>query len=128
MTIPEAAQLILQAGALAKGGEVFILDMGKPVKIIDLATDMITLSGLRLHEDIEIKVTGIRPGEKLFEELLTDAEGTTATKHEKVFIAAADERFDGEWNEAVMQLEKLKNQEEVRQMLKKLVPTYSGIR
>jgi len=87
MTIPEATQLVLQAGALANGGEVFVLDMGKPVKILDMAYDLIELSGLEPGRDIEIKFTGLRPGEKLFEELLTAEEGTTSTKHEKIFVA-----------------------------------------
>jgi FlaA1/EpsC-like NDP-sugar epimerase len=87
MTIPEAVQLVIQAGAIAKGGEVFILDMGKPVKIEDLARDMIKLSGLEPDKDIKIKFTGIRPGEKLFEELLTAEEGSSATKHKRIFTA-----------------------------------------
>ncbi|MFA6809394.1 MAG: polysaccharide biosynthesis protein, partial [Eubacteriales bacterium] len=87
MTIPEASQLVIQAGAMASGGEIFILDMGTPVKIIDLAKDLIRLSGLQLDKDIKIKVSGIRPGEKLYEELLTDEEGTTATKHRRIFVA-----------------------------------------
>ena len=88
MTIPEAVQLVIQAGALARGGEIFLLDMGEPVKIIDLARDLIRLSGLKPDEDIKIKVMGIRPGEKLFEELLTKEEaGTGATAHERIFIA-----------------------------------------
>uniref|UniRef100_UPI002603FFDA polysaccharide biosynthesis protein n=1 Tax=Clostridium sp. TaxID=1506 RepID=UPI002603FFDA len=86
MTIPEAAQLVLQSGAFAKGGEIFILDMGKPVKIYDLASDLIRLSGLKLGEDIEIKVTGLRPGEKLYEELLMSEEGIKETKHKSIFI------------------------------------------
>ena len=86
MTIPEASQLVMQAGAMGEGGEIFILDMGEPVKIVDLARDLITLSGLRPDEDIEIKFAGVRPGEKLFEELSTDAEHADKTKHPKVFI------------------------------------------
>jgi FlaA1/EpsC-like NDP-sugar epimerase len=86
MTIPEASQLVMQAGAMGEGGEIFILDMGDPVKIVDLANDLITLSGLRPNEDIEIKFTGVRPGEKLFEELSTDAEHADKTRHPKVFI------------------------------------------
>jgi FlaA1/EpsC-like NDP-sugar epimerase len=86
MTIPEASQLVLQAGAMGSGGEIFILDMGEPVKIVDLARDLITLSGLRPNEDIEIRFSGVRPGEKLFEELSTDAEHADKTKHPKVYI------------------------------------------
>jgi FlaA1/EpsC-like NDP-sugar epimerase len=86
MTIPEAAQLVLQAGALGEGGEIFILDMGQPVKVVDLARDMIHLSGLTPGEDIEIVFTGIRPGEKLFEELGTSADQVDRTRHEKVFV------------------------------------------
>lgn len=86
MTIPEASQLVLQAGAMGDGGEVFILDMGEPVRIVDLARDLITLSGLRPDEDIEIRFSGVRPGEKLFEELSTDSEHADKTKHPKVFI------------------------------------------
>ena len=86
MTIPEAAQLVLQAGAMGEGGEIFILDMGKPVKIVDLATDLIRLSGLVPHEEIRIEFTGCRPGEKLFEELSTGSESADKTKHPKIFI------------------------------------------
>jgi FlaA1/EpsC-like NDP-sugar epimerase len=86
MTIPEACQLILQAGAMGGGGEIFVLDMGEPVKIVDLARDLIKLSGLVPGEDIEIKFTGIRPGEKLFEELSTTDERADKTKHPKIFV------------------------------------------
>ena len=87
MTIPEAVQLVMQAGAMAKGGEIFILDMGKPVKILDLAEDLIRLSGYEPYTEIPIKIIGLRPGEKLFEELLLDEEGILATKHDKIFVA-----------------------------------------
>ncbi|SHI24190.1 polysaccharide biosynthesis protein [Desulfosporosinus lacus] len=87
MTIPEAAQLVIQAGAMARGGEVFILDMGKPVKIVDLARDLIRLSGFEVDVDIKIEYTGIRPGEKLYEELLTAEEGAASTKHQRIFVA-----------------------------------------
>ena len=86
MLIPEAVQLIMQAGALGSGGEIFVLDMGKPVKILDLAHDLIKFSGLRLGQDIEIKFIGLRPGEKLYEELLTAEEGLTKTSYEKIFV------------------------------------------
>ena len=91
MTIPEAAQLVIQAGSLGGGGEVFLLDMGEPVKILDLARDLIQLSGLTPGEDIEIKFTGLRPGEKLYEELLNDQENNTATEHERIFISNIQE-------------------------------------
>lgn len=87
MTIPEAVQLILQAGALAKKGEIFVLDMGDPVRIMDLASTLIRLSGFQPYVDIDIKVTGMRPGEKLFEELLTAEEGVNATTHQRIYVA-----------------------------------------
>jgi FlaA1/EpsC-like NDP-sugar epimerase len=87
MTIPEAVQLVLQAGAIGKGGEVFVLDMGEPVKIVDLATDLIRLSGLEVGTDIELRFTGTRPGEKLYEELFFDSENALATDHPKVLRA-----------------------------------------
>ena len=87
MTIPEACQLVLEAGALGKGGEIFIFDMGQSVKIVDLAKKMIKLSGLTLGKDIQINFTGLRPGEKLYEELLNDKENTLPTHHEKIMIA-----------------------------------------
>lgn len=87
MTIPEAVQLILQAGALASSGEIYVLDMGEPVSIMELATTLIRLSGLQPYSDIDIKVTGMRPGEKLYEELLTDEEGVNATTHARIFVA-----------------------------------------
>ncbi len=86
MTIPEASQLVLQAGAMGEGGEIFILDMGQPVRILDLAVDMIRISGLRPYEDIDVVFTGVRPGEKLFEELETVGENIAKTRHPKVFI------------------------------------------
>lgn len=86
MLIPEAAQLVLQAGAYAKGGEIFVLDMGKPVKIYDLTRELIKLSGFEPDKDIKIKISGLRPGEKLYEELLMNEEGLRETGHEKIFI------------------------------------------
>ena len=86
MTIPEAAQLVLQAGAMGEGGEIFVLDMGEPVRIFDMAKDMIGLFGLKPFDDIDIVFTGVRPGEKLFEELETEGENITKTKHPKIFI------------------------------------------
>ncbi len=87
MTIPEAVQLVLQAGALGRGGEVFVLDMGEPVKVVDLATDLIRLSGLEPGHDIKIQFTGIRPGEKLYEEMFFSAENVLPTGHPKVLRA-----------------------------------------
>jgi FlaA1/EpsC-like NDP-sugar epimerase len=87
MTIPEAAQLVLQAGASAANGRVYVLDMGAPVRIVELAHDLILLAGLDPERDIKIEFTGLRPGEKMFEELLTAEEGTDATSHEKILIA-----------------------------------------
>lgn len=95
MTIPEAVQLVIQAGALGQGGEIFVLDMGEPVKIVDLARDMIILSGLKPEQDIKIEYTGLRPGEKLYEELFSDRENFAVTRHERIFIAP-DTTFDNE--------------------------------
>lgn len=100
MTIPEAVQLVIQAGALGRGGEIFVLDMGEPVKIVDLARDMIILSGLRPDEDIKIEYTGLRPGEKLYEELFSDRENFAVTRHERIFVAP-----DTSYDEAVVQEE-----------------------
>ncbi|MGC8780323.1 MAG: polysaccharide biosynthesis protein, partial [Anaerolineae bacterium] len=87
MTIPEAVQLVLQAAVLGQGGEVFVLDMGEPIKIADLARDLIELSGLKVGRDIDIAFTGLRPGEKLFEELFVPGEDYVRTVHEKIFVA-----------------------------------------
>ncbi|HEX5472302.1 MAG TPA: nucleoside-diphosphate sugar epimerase/dehydratase [Lacipirellulaceae bacterium] len=92
MLIPEAAQLVLQAGAMGRGGEIFVLDMGEPVRILDLARDMIRLSGLRVGDDIEIQIVGLRPGEKLFEELYDDSERHQRTSHPKIMVAASSQR------------------------------------
>jgi FlaA1/EpsC-like NDP-sugar epimerase len=87
MTIPEASQLVLEAAAMGLGQEIFVFDMGKPVRIFDLAINMITLSGFKYPEDINIEITGLRPGEKIFEELLVDGENTKPTYNEKIMIA-----------------------------------------
>lgn len=126
MTIPEAAQLVIQAGAMANGGEIFVLDMGEAVKIVDLARDLIRLSGLKPDLDIKIEYTGLRPGEKLYEELLMDEVALTSTEHEKIFIEKPME-FDRnyieksieEFNDAIQ-----KNREKIIEVLKEKVPTY----
>lgn len=92
MTIPEAVQLVIQAGAMGKQGEIFVLDMGEPIRILDLAYDLIRLSGFEPDSDIKLAFTGIRPGEKIFEEMLTSEEGTKSTKHERIFIAKATDQ------------------------------------
>jgi len=104
MSIPEAARLVIQAGAMGEGGEVFLLDMGKPVKIYDLAVQMIELSGLQVEKDIEIKITGLRPGEKLYEELLIDSSCSMPTEHPKIY--AAKETML-RWNQLEPELNKL---------------------
>ncbi|MEG6617383.1 nucleoside-diphosphate sugar epimerase/dehydratase [Peptococcaceae bacterium 1198_IL3148] len=104
MTIPEAVQLVIQAGAMAQGGEIFVLDMGEPVKIVDLATNLIKLSGFDPGKDIEIKYTGVRPGEKLFEELLTAEEGSASTQHKRIFVAKPVEIEHTALTEEIMKL------------------------
>lgn len=125
MTIPEAAQLVLQAGALAKGGEVFVLDMGEPVKIVDLACDLIRLSGFTPHKEIPIKFTGVRPGEKLSEELFTAEEGTTATRHAKIFVANMKAADDFDLARQLAGFEGSAAAGDVMQALAALVPAYA---
>jgi FlaA1/EpsC-like NDP-sugar epimerase len=125
MSIPEAAQLVLQAGCMGLGGEVFVMDMGEPVKIVDLARDMIRLSELSEHE-IRIVYTGLRPGEKLFEELLADDEHTRPTPHPKLRIAKARE-IDPGWLDGLMgwlSQDRIPTDSEVRRDLKRWVPEY----
>ena len=127
MTIPEAAQLVLQAAAMGKGGQVFLLDMGEPVKIVDLARDMITLSGLRVGEDIDIVFTGIRPGEKLFEELRTDGEDIEQTVHPKVKVwkqRPADWELIQSALQEMAELTCCGDRDRVVRALQRLVPEY----
>ena len=125
MTIPEASQLVLQAGAMGKGGEVFLLDMGEPVKIIDLARNMIRLSGLEPDKDIHIKITGLRPGEKKYEELLTSQEGTNRTNHTKIFEAPLD-TVDRDWLiEKISTFDSCETDMDVIGVLQDIIPTYT---
>ena len=124
MTIPEAAQLVLQAGALGKGGEIFVLDMGEPVRILDLAKAAITLSGLRPFVDIDIVFTGVRPGEKLHEELELSEENMSRTRHPKIFIGRIAAIPSEEVSWALARLDALSDHEheaELRQLLSELV-------
>ena len=125
MTIPEASQLVLQAGAMGKGGEVFLLDMGEPVKIIDLARNMIRLSGLEPDKDIHIKITGLRPGEKKYEELLTSEEGTNRTNHTKIFEASLD-TVDRDWLiDKIATFDSCETDMDVIGVLQDIIPTYT---
>jgi FlaA1/EpsC-like NDP-sugar epimerase len=129
MTIPEAVQLVLQAGSMGKGGEIFLLDMGEPVKIVTLAEEMIRLSGFRPYEDIDIRFTGLRPGEKLYEELLLAGEGVQSTSHAKIMVAQSTS-YD--WQILNRQFDNLHlaiQQSDIRRIIgiiKEIVPEYSA--
>ena len=128
MSIPEAAQLVLQAGSMGQSGEIFLLDMGESVKIVELAETMIRLSGFEPYEDIDIDFIGLRPGEKLYEELLLDGEGIKPTNHEKIRIASAKQQ---PWEELIQNLDQLHEAskhyriDEVLTLLQRLVPEYN---
>ena len=127
MTIDEACQLVLEAGIMGKGGEIYVFDMGQPVKILDLAKKMIRLSGFIPEKEIEIKFSGLRPGEKLYEELLADKENTLQTYHEKILIAKSSYQFNSSNRILLNNLfEQIQNYEEERSLrtLKQLVPEY----
>lgn len=129
MTIPEAVQLILQALTCAEGGEIFVLDMGEPVKIYDLAVSLIKLMGYDPDVDMPIKITGLRPGEKLYEELLMSEEGLTSTKHDKIFISKPSDFSVEQLDKNLDRLKKLEydnkySSEKVIDMMRKIVPTY----
>ena len=128
MTIPEASQLVLQASAMARGGEVFVLDMGEPIKIVDLACNLIELTGLTPYTDIKIEYTGLRPGEKLFEEILTAEEGSMATKHEKIYVANLKKVDEEKLNEGLNALKNIDDADKIVNLLARLVPTYQGSR
>ena len=125
MTIPEAVSLVLQAGSYAKGGEIFVLDMGKPVKILDMAENLIKLSGYKPGVDIKIEFTGLRPGEKLYEELLMDEEGLKETDNHRIYIGHPI-MFDEDWfEEKLRQLATDINGDiDIRKRVKEIVPTY----
>ncbi|PSR31080.1 MAG: polysaccharide biosynthesis protein [Sulfobacillus benefaciens] len=127
MTVAEACQLVIQAGAMGLGGEIFVLDMGEPIRILDLASNLIRLSGLKPGQDIDIVVTGLRPGEKLYEELLTREDQTQATKHERIFVHNG-QNFDHERVLPLMELlvEAAQNDDErrIRHLLREIVPEY----
>ena len=127
MTIPEAVSLVLQAGAYAKGGEIFVLDMGKPVRILDLAKNLIRLSGLRVDEDIKIEFTGLRPGEKLFEELLMAEEGMKETANKLIHIGKPIELDEMKFFAQLKELKEASKNEstDIREMIKEIVPTYN---
>jgi len=127
MTIPEAVQLVLQAGALGRGGEVFVLDMGEQIRVVDIATDLIRLSGLEVGTDIEITFTGVRPGEKLYEEMFFTAENVLPTDHPKVLRARNGLLADG----TIRRIEALtkstdigRPEDEIRKLLQTLVPDF----
>jgi len=120
MTIPEAAQLVIQSGAIGNGGEVFILDMGKPVKIMELARDLIKLSGYQEGVDIDIEITGLRPGEKMYEEILLDTEEDISTEHEKIYISNLSCLKENEFAINIDNLETLANKADKTNIIKEL--------
>jgi FlaA1/EpsC-like NDP-sugar epimerase len=126
MTIPEAVSLVLQAGAYAKGGEIFVLDMGEPVKILDLATNLIKLSGYRVGEDIQIVFTGLRPGEKMYEELLMNEEGLKETANKMIFIGKPIEFDEEVFRSQLVELEReaMDENSDIRAAVEKIVTTY----
>ena len=127
MTIPEAVQLLIQAGTMGNGGEIMMLDMGEPIKILDLAEDLIRLSGLEVDRDIKIAFTGLEPGEKLYEELLTPQEGVTATKHQRIFVAQLEQIAENQLLSQIEGLSRLADTLDTDGIISKfqeLVPTY----
>lgn len=130
MTIPEAVQLVLQAGSMSVGGEIFVLDMGEPVKILNLAKDLIRLSGFEPYEDIGIEFVGLRPGEKLYEELMLSEEGVMDTIHKKIFVVHPvdmDSRAVDEAISAINEALAKKDLKRMEQRIKELIPKYRGI-
>ena len=129
MTIPEAVQLVLQAGAIGKGGEVFVLDMGEPVRVLDLAVDLIRLSGLEPGADIEVHFTGARPGEKLFEELFFKGAHVVPTDHPKILRARDSEAADNTMETIATLIQAAsenRSASHIRRLLTRLIPEYSA--
>jgi len=127
MSIPEAAQLILQAGAMGEGGEIFILDMGEPIRIFDMARDLIRLHGLEPGKDILIEFTGLRPGEKLYEELITSGEGIVSTCHEKIMVLRGEKQDAAgllAQIESLLAIARQGNREAIKKKLQEIVPEY----
>jgi FlaA1/EpsC-like NDP-sugar epimerase len=130
MTIPEACQLVLEAGAMGNGGEIYIFDMGKPVKIIDLANKMIRLAGFTPDNEIKIKIIGLRPGEKLYEELLNDTSKTLPTHNEKIMIGQDKVDYFEEVNSLIEDLilvSKNGNNQEIVSLMKRIVPEFKSM-
>jgi len=130
MTIPEACQLILQAGSMGQGGEIFILDMGTPIKITDMARDLIRLSGFEPDVDIKIEYVGLRPGEKLYEELITEGENIMPTRHEKVMVLKGLECDLGVLNDKIDGVARLAREQDggkIKMKLKEIVPEYKAM-
>lgn len=128
MTIPEAVSLVIQAGAIVKGGEIFVLDMGKPVKILDLAEDLIRLSGFEPYKDIQIEIIGLRPGEKLYEELFFEKENVTSTMHDKIFVAKptfTDYKLLMKSLEEAKRIIKEGTDEDLKVYIQSIVPNYT---
>ncbi|KPK99165.1 MAG: hypothetical protein AMJ95_00975 [Omnitrophica WOR_2 bacterium SM23_72] len=132
MSVSEAAQLVLQAGAMGRGGEIFILDMGEQIKIIDLAKNLIGLSGLTVDKDIHLKFIGLRPGEKLYEELLLDFERDKATQHNRIYVTKPNNNFDpATIRRSIKELEsliKVKSEKEIAKKLNEILHTFEGKR
>jgi FlaA1/EpsC-like NDP-sugar epimerase len=128
MLIPEAAQLVIQAGAMGEGGEIFVLDMGEPVRILDLAHDMIRLSGLRVGDDVEVQIVGLRPGEKLFEELYDQHEARGTTDHPKIMVADSAKRNLLAVMHDIRRLEELVDgpNEVIQAVLREIIPVHTA--
>jgi len=126
MTIPEASQLVLEAAAMGLGEEIFVFDMGKPIKIVDLAKNMIALSGLNYPDDIDIKIVGLRPGEKIYEELLIDGENTKPTYNEKIMIAKSRSVDKNQCDkiQQLLELDCTSSNIEIVSLIKEIVPEY----